>query len=196
MVCCCLVRQGEKYGQNYTRALKKQLNLAGYYTYILGDGADANIPLKYDLKGWWAKMELFSPELKPYRPFMYLDLDSLIIEPFIVEAPKRFTICQEWNSPGTDRVQSSLMLLPKDTDHIWYNFLESNINFDDPEGDQGFLRQFEHDLVQDLYPGLISSYKAHSKQGPTSKIVTFHGEPKQSNPKSGWAYDLWREYTT
>lgn len=186
-----LVRQGDKYGSEYTEKLCKQLRLARQTPLILGDGSDANIPLKHNLKGWWSKLELFSPEMEKYRPLIYLDLDSIVLEPFHVQIPAKFTICSEWNAPGTDRVQSSFMILPKDTSEIWNEFLKNPPDFDSPEGDQGFLRQFDHYIVQELYPDLISSFKKHSKKFPVSKIVTFHGNPKQSHPDSGWAYKIW-----
>lgn len=29
--------------------------------------------------GWWSKMNLFSPDLKDYRPFLFMDLDTMVV---------------------------------------------------------------------------------------------------------------------
>ena len=186
-----LIRQGNKYGREYSEKLAKSLLRINHTPLILGDGMEANIPSKYHFNGWWTKLELFSPEMEKYRPLIYLDIDSLVIRPFIIEVPTRFTVCREW-MPGMKGIQTSMMLLPKDTSEIWQTIQTSVINFDHGEGDQYFLKQFTHDYIQDKYPNLISSYKVHSRQQPQSDIVTFHGKPKPADPKSGWAYELWK----
>ena len=38
------------------------------------------IPLKNTLPGTWSRMELYSPEMEKYRPFLYVDLDTAVIE--------------------------------------------------------------------------------------------------------------------
>ena len=30
-------------------------------------------------KGWWSKMNLFHPQLREIRPYLYLDLDTVVI---------------------------------------------------------------------------------------------------------------------
>lgn len=185
-----LVRQGEKYNIIDAIKLSKQLQQHGHNPLILGDGWDANIPLKHHFTGWWAKLELFSPEMEIYRPLIYLDLDSLVINPFVVHVPERFTVCREW-IPGMKGIQTSMMLIPRNTDEIWAKIQNTNINFDHPCGDQYFLEQFQADFIQDKYPNLISSYKVHSTLKPMSDIVTFHGKPKPSDPDTGWAHNLW-----
>jgi len=37
------------------------------------------IPLTNNLPGTWSRMELYSPEMEQYRPFLYIDLDTVII---------------------------------------------------------------------------------------------------------------------
>lgn len=187
-----LVRQGDKYGPKYTEKLKNQLLKVNQTTLILGDGPDANISLKYNLKGWWSKMELFSPEMEKYRPLIYLDLDSVVLKPFQVRIPEKLTICREWisNDPLDERCQSSFMILPKDTSEIWDRFIkEQDTIMHHNGGDQWYLQRFPHDWVQDLYPGLVGSYKFGNKEYPKDKIVTFHGQPKMKD--AGWAKAIW-----
>ena len=30
--------------------------------------------------GWWTKMNMFSPDMEKYRPFLYLDLDTAVVD--------------------------------------------------------------------------------------------------------------------
>jgi len=187
-----IVRQGDKYGPEYTQKLKKQLQNVNKTVLILGDGPDANISLKYNLKSWWAKLELFSPEMERYRPLIYLDLDSVVLKPFNVRIPDRLTICREWISgdPKDIRCQSSFMIIPKDTSEIWERFMkDQDTVMHHAGGDQWYLQRFPHDFVQDLYPGLVGSYKFGNKEYPVDKIVTFHGQPKMKD--AGWAKAIW-----
>src|SRR5665811_2493348 len=55
----------------YTDAVDKEISVIGLTIRPL--------PNK-DWKGWWAKMNLFAPELKELRPFLYLDLDTAVLK--------------------------------------------------------------------------------------------------------------------
>lgn len=187
-----IVRQGDKYGIEYTTALVNQLrHMTNTIPLILGDGEDANIPLRHGLKGWWAKMELFSPELKKYRPLFYVDLDSLIHEYFKVKPVTVLTVCREWISrdPHDTRIQSSVMSIPKDTDEIWDRFLSEQDQASlHPGGDQWYLQRFTHAFFDEDFVG---SYKVH---GMTHKITTFHGKPKMCDVEE--ANKIWQSYMT
>jgi hypothetical protein len=37
------------------------------------------IPLTNDYPGTWSRMQLYSPEMEMYRPFLYMDLDTAVI---------------------------------------------------------------------------------------------------------------------
>ena len=37
------------------------------------------IPLTNDFPGTWSRIQLYSPEMEQYRPFLYVDLDTAII---------------------------------------------------------------------------------------------------------------------
>lgn len=66
----------------------------------------------------------------------------------------------------------------------------------DYRGDGEWLNAFAHDpdILQSLYPHQIVSYKLHARQGPTpgARLVCGHGEPRFSDPRAGWAHQLWR----
>src|SRR3990167_2080693 len=38
------------------------------------------IPLVNEWPTWWSRMILYSPEMEKYRPFLYIDLDTAVIQ--------------------------------------------------------------------------------------------------------------------
>ena len=190
-----IIRQGDKYGEEYTRILKSQLKEQGCDVTVFGDQEDADIKLSGQFTGWWSKLELFSPHLEALRPFLYVDLDSFVLGRIPKEWPDKFLMCREWNTRLHDnysKCQSSVMWIPKDVDHIW-NAIDVNTT-KTIGGDQAWLQFFSEGFIQDLYPSLVGSYKLQNKEYPIHRIITFHGRPKAKDAE-GWAEDLWHQYT-
>ncbi len=184
-----LVRQGKKYSEDYVKLLKSQL--IGHEVLVLGDQQDADIRLSHNLKGWWSKIELFSPELEKYRPFLYIDLDSYVLGP-IPEFPDKFLMCREWWPGSFAKAQSSVMFIPKHVDIFKY-FKPNDIHT--KGGDQVWLQDYAEGFIQDYFPDLVGSYKLSNKEAPVNTIVTFHGRPKPPESE-GWAKEIWmRRYS-
>lgn len=188
----CLVRQGNKYGPEYTEKLKKQLHAyTGMDVLIVGDGADADIQSEFT--GWWSKLTLFSPRVP--KPLFYLDLDSLIMDEFEVEDSGVLTVCREWNSGDLhdERIQSSAMYIPESAEYIYAHFKRDKDRvMSHVGGDQWYLQRFKHQFFPE---NLVGSFKRHHRDHYTGqhKIVTFHGDPKPSDKKARWGYDLWTQ---
>lgn len=55
------------------------------------------------------------------------------------------------------------------------------------------LRHFDHEYLDDLFPGLLKSYKVHVvPEGlGDARIVYFHGEPKPHILKDAWIKENW-----
>ena len=186
-----LVRQGEVYGPEYVSILQMQGRKTTPETEFvtLTDQADTPGPtrrLRHNLKGWWAKLELFAPENYDLRPFLYIDLDSFIFGDLRQYEESQFTMVKDF----TDWVpaNSSVMWIPKDTDHIWKNFTKDEMAKAGGRGDQYYLGQFAQKLWT-TDDGIVS-YRMHGCGGPCGNIMQFHGRPKQPDAK-GWAQDLW-----
>lgn len=191
-----IVRQGDKYPPEYVDVLKKQLQEQGCEVTVLGDQEDADIKLSHGYTGWWSKLELFSPELKHLRPFLYVDLDSFVLGRIPEEWPDKFMMCREWHPKLHDmgiKVQSSVMWIPKDVDYIWeaIDYRTTTTT----GGDQAWLQVFCKDYIQDLYPSLVGSYKFHNLEFPIHRIISFHGRPKPATAE-GWPEEIWKRYTT
>lgn len=182
------VRQGDKFSKDYVIMLRRMVaEHLKNPLFVLGDGDDADLPLQHGYKGWWAKLELFSPEVKALRPFLYFDLDTFILSDAtrLLEAPGRLTLIRDFNRE--QRGNSGVMQIPKDTDDIW-----TLRRTDIADGD--YLDNHAHDYIQDKYPGMVSSYKKHSRETPMSPVVCFHGQPKP-HQADGWAKEIWNAYT-
>lgn len=176
-----LVRSGNKYGPEYSRKLKKQIQeTSGLDVRVIGE----DIHLKHTWPGWWAKMEVFRPDIP--KPFIYVDLDSFVLKDISDITTDFRRIPREWNRSWG--YQSSFMCINECKD-IWERWIENPTYWmaSLPGGDQDFLYMFDFD---DVPEDVIGSYKLHSKTGPRHRIVTFHGNPKPHEAE-GWAKELW-----
>lgn len=119
----------------------------------------AYIPLRYNLPGWWSKMEMFreGPECR----VLYLDLDVLVyrnLQP-IIDFPADFAIGPSYGRPDRHKKKkvtgvrpgynSSVMVFDRGpfTEGIWEKFNEAPKRWMSLfRGDQDFLQEFFPDL--------------------------------------------------
>ncbi|RRH94107.1 hypothetical protein EH240_27785 [Mesorhizobium tamadayense] len=149
------------------------------------------IPLQHEWPGFWAKMELFRPELPD--DWLFFDLDTSIVgslaDMAAVEGP---VILNECYWPGG--VASGIMAIPQSIKAaVWEAFTAAPadhmqrfaIGGDAVGGDQAFLgscRGVDWRLWQDICPGQLCSYKidvqrlGHVPAG--IRVVYFHGKPR------------------
>ena len=195
-----VVRQGALYGPEHVSALERQVysNSRTPPRFVcLSDGENEaeTRPLRQGWKGWWSKLEVVAPWNEDLRPALFLDLDTYVlgsIDDLLLEG-SRFMMLRDFNMP--EQGQSSVMLVPRETNHIWAVFNEK------PEmwmqkyrapGDQAYFNQFKEGFIQDSFAG-IYSYKKHCRLEPRGRIVCFHGKPKPPHVE-GWAKDFWDSY--
>jgi len=202
------IKVGKKYGPEYVNRLYyavERYTTAEYRFLCLTDdpaGLECDwAPIETDLPGWWAKLVLFKPHSwLARRRVVYLDLDTVIVGNidllFTYQGP--LAIATNWNDP---REYASLLMNigPDVGTHIWDRFQydpKEYMQYYKGRGDQGWISDtYEHaDLIDDLYPRLLGSYKIHQLQdGPGNyKIIAFHGQPKPHELRN-WAYDRWIE---
>lgn len=150
------------------------------------------LPLEYDWPGWWSKMNLFSPALEQYRPFLYMDLDSAVVGDIATIMPGKDRenepiILSDFYFP--ERQGSALMWIPKSSDEIcsiwtkWINNPKRHIG--KYRGDQNFIYSTEifKTTWQSFIPNRISSFKPIrgtrlSRLIPGLVLVCFHGIPR------------------
>ena len=197
-----------EYGPDHVRWLRDQFPRyvgTAYRFVCLSDipiaGVDV-IPLRDDLPGWWAKLELF----RELEDAFYVDLDTVIVGDItrMVKHPHNFTVLRNLSSKQKGRIGSGVMAWRGDYSHLYRTFMA------DPQrhmaecvtpakwGDQGFIQhvQREHggwDHFQDLWPGRIQSFKTDLRYGDPrkdSRIICFHGEPRPWAAGKSWVPEL------
>ena len=192
-----LVRKGTLYGPEYVSALLTQIKRhnpdAEIITLTDQDDTPGQIRLlDYQYKGWWSKLELFSLNNTPLRPFLYIDLDSFVFQNLdYYGTHDGFTMVHDFF--GCVEANSSVMWIPKDTTRIWHEFRKHATRIMDEnrtKGDQGYLSKYVEKLWESPQEGIVS-YKKHGKDGPLGAIMQFHGKPKP-HQATGWAGDYWK----
>lgn len=195
-----VLRKSEEYTPEKVKIIKGMVerNLTIPFNFIcLSDVEipDCNtIPLIHHWKGWYAKLELFRPDL-PIGPKFYLDLDTVIvknIDSLIKKALNYdFIVLRDfyrgiknpramgsglmfWNIPNLSLIYKKYLIHPIEL----------------PGGDQSVLENYLIDSPivtywQDI-TNEIASFKVHIK--PFNKIddkysiICFHGKPRPWDP--------------
>lgn len=150
------------------------------------------IPLMNDWPGWWAKLEVFRPDI--IGDVLYFDLDTIITGDLsAMAAIGRLTIMRDVYRP--QGLQSSVMFIPQAAKRlVWSTFNAApadHMRRHHSGGDQAFLETLwlgEAALWQDELPGQVVSYKAGAvamRGVPANcRAVIFHGRPKPRD--IGW----------
>jgi hypothetical protein len=144
------------------------------------------IPLRHDWPGWWAKMEIFRPDVD--GDLLFMDLDTAIVGSLAdMAAAAGPVIMRDVYRPHG--MQSSIMAIPhKIKEQVWAAFTaasERHMQRYRRGGDQAFLENhtsIRWRLWQDICPGQLVSYKADVKRlghvPAGARAVVFHGKPR------------------
>jgi hypothetical protein len=189
-----VLRSGGEFKPEHVQALAFQLSLyAPNREVVVLSDVDVpgvrRIPLKTQWMGWWAKMELFRPDIE--GDLLFFDLDTVIRGDLSdVLANQDLTVLRDFYRDGTRKplgLQSSMMFLPEaDRAGVWAKFRPELIAEYKRKGvgDQAFLESLwsgKAKLWQDLVPGQVVSYKVHCKNNGVpedARVVTYHGKPR------------------
>ena len=163
-------------------------------------------------RGWWAKMEIFRPDITD--DLLYFDLDTVItgdIRPLLSLRPDEIVMLSDYYRPHN--LMSAIMYIPNHAKkQVWDAFWRQPryyINYcklPDCLGDQGFLQLVLGDTLrwQDVLPGWFVSYKKNVvKLGASpwankrhsegdgrlpegARVVVFHGNPRPQQVNEPW----------
>jgi hypothetical protein len=145
------------------------------------------LPLTNNYKGTWARMQCYSPEMEQYRPFLYIDLDTAVIQSLerifeLVENPDMFIPLEDFYQKG--QLATGLVWFPANHEGIkkvWEN--RENITTGSWRMDY-FLRQhIKADTYWQRLTTAIYDFKPQSqgvlKDLPQDVLlVCFHGKPR------------------
>jgi len=143
------------------------------------------LPLRHGWPGWWAKMELFRPDIA--GDLLYFDLDMSIVGDLTEMAQiGRLAIMRDVYRPTG--LQSSVMYLPEAARApVWDDWIRQPAGWMQRHrriGDQGFLERHWLQSAarwQDALPGQVVSYKADvlgAGLPEAARVVAFHGKPR------------------
>lgn len=171
-----VLKCGGEYNEGHVQWLKKQI--PDHRVYCI---TDSIMPpdhfygvtgcIKIDLlhgawgsdRGWWAKMEMFRPDIK--GDFLYADLDTVFLQsPRIFQEMTEPCVLADFYFPGTS-IGSGLMFLPEHCRRaVWDRWnLDIQGHILHCHGDQDFLTPilWNADRFQSKFPFSVVSYKAH-----------------------------------
>lgn len=174
------------------------------YTEKTIEGLDCIDISKLKLDGWWAKMALFNPYIRPKKNCVYIDLDMVIcgdLQP-LVDACDVFSICRNFwagkNKKHNCDFGSCVMTFPKGFGYnIYKNFMDKKLMYMQKCGNLGDQKAIEilypqARILQDLLPNDFFLHYADltDKQKPCS-IVVFAGYNNPHNTKYEWVKQSW-----
>ena len=214
MIIATVYKRGGDFTREWVQALKRQLNrrMGGTYRAALADvepgtwtfrvisddpglGAEC-IPIEHHWPGWWSKMELFRPGLWPSgEVVLAVDLDTLVVGDLMRFGSYggTFAMLDDFTRPR--RAQSGVMLLRDLDGETWKKWTwNPDQHISSHRGDGEWLdAHTTPDRIQSLYPGIVVSYKVHAREGPTPEaaLVCGHGQPRFTDPSTGWAHEQW-----
>lgn len=187
----CVLRSGGEFTPAHVQWLARQVPGLTCLSDVEVPGV-ATLPLYYDWPGWWAKMELFRPDMR--GDLLYLDLDTVVLGDLSVLDVGATTVLRDFTRPHL--MGSGLMyLVEMDRPLVWAKFVQdpgkhiAECVTQERWGDQGFLQGV---LVaqrwQDALPGRVVSYKEHciSRVPSGARVVCFHGKPRPWEVKKAW----------
>lgn len=156
------------------------------HDYDLGD--IQFIPLTNEYKGTWSRIQLYSPEMEKYKPFLYVDLDTAVISSLenifkLVSNPSLFITLEDfWQK---NRLATGLVWFPANcekTKRVWEGWGKSTKV-------QGFRMDtflrviFTPDTFWQRLTTSIKDFKPEpgtilQKLPSDASLVCFHGKPR------------------
>jgi hypothetical protein len=143
------------------------------------------LPLPATAPGTWSRIHLYSPEMEQYKPFLYVDLDTAVIQSLervfdLVKKPERFITLEDFWQKGA--LATGLVWFPKDcekTKKVWEAFKV-------PTGRRmdTFIRQItQPDLFWQHLTDTILDFKPRAGKvlrevPPFANLICFHGKPR------------------
>lgn len=188
----CVLRSGKEYGPKHVQWLAKQVPDLVCLSDVPVDGVPV-IPLKHSWPGWWAKMELFRPDIK--EDLLFFDLDTVVLGGIEeLESLEHTTLLSDFYHL---RLPASGLMLIKNQDkqRVWDDWMENpeahmkRCTTREHWGDQGYLRDvLPCKRWQDELPNKIFSYKVHAHKllPVVASVVCFHGQPRPWDVKKSW----------
>jgi len=146
------------------------------------------LPLQNNLPGTWARMQLYSPEMEKYRPFLYIDLDTAVVDSIenifsMVYDDSHFITLEDFWQRG--ELATGLVWFPansKKVESVWNGYLKGK-NVSGFRMDPFIRRYVEADVYWQRLTDTIIDFKPKKLKLLTelpehANLVCFHGKPR------------------
>lgn len=202
--------RGALYVNNLYAAVKDQPGVDSFVCFTdnsrgLHPGIEAR-PLPEGVIGWWNKLYLFKEGLfdKGER-IIFLDLDTIITGDItdLLSYKGQFAILKDFNwavGPVFQRYAPGMMMWEAGFGHdIWETYEAAGYPTTLRLGDMDWInnifgqQNYKPDLIQELFPGRVVSYKVHARDKipEEASVVCFHGKPRP-HQACGWVQEYWK----
>jgi hypothetical protein len=155
-------------------------------------------PLTNNCPGTWARMQLYSPEIEQYRPFLYLDLDTVVVNTVenifdLVKDEKDFITIHDFWRPTM--LATPVVWFPANSEKIkkvWDSWKKRGNIFGFRMDD--FLKKviIPDEYWQDLTNSIVDFKPKGINKGllqvipDNTNLICFHGKPRIRDCKIDW----------
>jgi hypothetical protein len=167
---------------------------------------------RYDMEGWWNKLQLFNPETNLHGVNLYMDLDVVILKNIDCFAhhgdENTFGILNDFGQPTTI-YNSSIMKWNNSnaSSLIWDKYFSDRISWRKVQGDQNVITELmkKNALLIPFPDEWTFSYKWFSRTQPRfaknlwtfeqdvkAKVAVFHGNPNPHESNQEWVKTHWK----
>ncbi len=151
------------------------------------------MPLQNSHPGTWSRIALYSPQMEKYRPFLYIDLDTAIIQSVekifdLVEDETQFITLEDFWQPTL--LATGLVWFPAESEKVqdvWEHFVSGLGSRMDR-----YIRRvvsadvFWQDLTDTIYDFKPRSKELRTALDPKTTLVCFHGKPRIFDADVQW----------
>ena len=159
------------------------------------------LPMENLWEGWWSKMNLFSPSILDLRPFLFMDLDTMVVGDISeIYFPDKEAFITLENIGEKGRLGSGLMKIDNNKKlwKVWDRWIRNpSLHTRIHRGDQDFINYIVgQDLFwQDITDTVTSAkpnFKMRTEMPENKKIIYFHGYPRI--PEAGETIEWVKKY--
>jgi hypothetical protein len=145
------------------------------------------VPFKSDLPGTWSRIHLYGPEMEQYRPFLYVDLDTIVVQSLenifdLVVDQNMFITLEDFWQKGL--LATGLVWFPKNNANVKKVYKTFNKELTRSPRMDTFLRKvikpdaFWQELTDTIYDFKIRNGQLLSVLPSKANLVCFHGKPR------------------
>lgn len=187
----CVLKTGGDFTPDHVRLLATQIDNLVCLSDVLVEGVPT-ILLNHDWPAWWAKMEMFRPDI--HGDIFFIDLDTVITGDIsdLINIGKTTMLKDFYHN----RLASGLMYITESDRRkvwdAWYYEPEYHMARCGRYGDQMIIGEILHDAAtwQNELPNRVISYKADYLKDKSklekAAIVCFHGKPRPWDVAHDW----------